>query len=145
MKVKICLSFIMTSKQKFNKTIRGILNCSFGPIVLVVIAPLKFIWFCKHGNFIRCFSTLINLNSNFGFEFRFKFDCANCRIRWGYKLLVHQVINWRCSVLGALSTLVTLMSSTLNFLSHTDESCKQETRVCGNVLKMIKNRFLKIN
>ena len=33
--------------------------------------------------------------------------------------------------LCALNTLVTAMSSTLNFLSHTDESFKDETCVCG--------------
>ena len=35
------------------------------------------------------------------------------------------------SVLPALITLVTAMSSTLNFLSHTDEFCREETRVRG--------------
>ena len=75
------------------------------------------------------FSTLLNSNSNFGFEFKYKFSW----IRWGYqkKVLVHQVVNWPCSVLHALSTLVAAISSTLNFLSHTDESCKDKTRVCG--------------
>ena len=57
------------------------------------------------------------------------------RVAWN-NLPVHQVINWRRSVLCALSTLVTAMSSTLNFLVHTDEYCKDETSVCGyNVFK----------
>ena len=33
--------------------------------------------------------------------------------------------------LCALNTLVMAMNSTLNFLSHIDESCTEETGVCG--------------
>ena len=34
------------------------------------------------------------------------------------------------------------MSSTLIFLSHTDESCKDETRVCGYIFEDRKIYFL---
>ena len=39
--------------------------------------------------------------------------------------------DYASSALCALNTLVTAMNSTLNFLSHTDESFKDKTRVCG--------------
>ena len=75
--------------------------------------------------FDKILHTFNLLQSNFGFEFKFKFGCS----------LVHQVINWQRSVLHALSTgdSVTAMSSTLDSLRHTDESCKDETRAFYNL------------
>ena len=50
---------------------------------------------------------------------------------WFFSLSHNQ--SWQRSVLCALSTLVTAMSFTLDFLRHTDESCKDETRAFYNL------------
>ena len=43
----------------------------------------------------------------------------------------YENFNYASSALCALNTMVTATNSTFNFLNHTDESCKDETHVCG--------------